>query len=191
MPIAPGDRGLEPTDVASPNRLGAVVEEWAPENGTNRRSAARLSGRSAGDVRGDSHDRGIECEQRCQRDRGLRPGEQEALGDVAAEGSHLLELCLVFDPLGNHAEPEGSGHADDGRDEGRCAALTSSQIANEGAVDLQLIDREALEMGEREVAGPTSPGCDTPSALMCSRTSAAASSRMRVFSVISTHRRDG
>ena len=75
-----------------------------------------------------------------------------ALGVVAAEAAQLRELRLVFDPLGDHVEREGPRHADDRLDDRRPLLLDAERV-DEGAVDLERVEREAVEVGERRVAG--------------------------------------
>ena len=81
-----------------------------------------------------------------------RPGEEVALGVVAAEAAQLGELGLVLDPLGDHVEGEGARHADDRLDDRRALLLDAERV-DEGAVDLQRVEGEAVEVGERGVAG--------------------------------------
>src|SRR5690606_27304481 len=57
-----------------------------------------------------------------------------------------------LDALGNHRHAQVVGNADDGLGEVR-VFLVVGQVADEGAVDLQLVELEALEVGERGVAG--------------------------------------
>ena len=84
---------------------------------------------------------------RCERAR-----EEVALGVVAAEAAQLRELRLVLDPLGDRVEREGPGHADHRLDDRR-ALLLDAEAVDEGAVDLQRVEGEAVEVGERGVAG--------------------------------------
>ena len=78
--------------------------------------------------------------------------EEVALGVVAAEPAQLRELGLVLDPLGDHVQREGAGHADDRLDDRRALLLDPERV-DEGAVDLQRVEGEAVEVGERGVAG--------------------------------------
>ena len=75
-----------------------------------------------------------------------------ALGVVAAQPPQLRELGLVFDPLGDHVEGERPGHADDRLDDRRPLLLDAERV-DELAVDLERVEREAVEVGERGVAG--------------------------------------
>ena len=54
---------------------------------------------------------------------GKRAREEVALGEVAAEAAQLGELRLVLDPLGDHVEREGAGHADHRLDDRRALLL--------------------------------------------------------------------
>ena len=61
-------------------------------------------------------------------------------------------LGLVLDAFGNHFEAEAAGHADDGLDDHRIAGI-GLDVADEGAVDLQLIERQPAQIGKRRIAG--------------------------------------
>ena len=65
----------------------------------------------------------------------LRAGQ----GDVAME--------LLLDTLGDHGQVQAVGHGDDRRDD-EFVLLVDDGIAEEGAVDLQGTDRQALEVGQ-------------------------------------------
>src|SRR5580704_10872131 len=82
----------------------------------------------------------------------LRPAEQIALHLDAAFGAQDLELLLGLDALGggDHAETraEPRHRADDGD-----AIVFLAELADEGAVDLDLVEREAAQIAERRIAG--------------------------------------
>ena len=78
--------------------------------------------------------------------------EEVALGVVAAEPAQLRQLHLVLDPLGDHVERERPRHPDDRLDDRRPLLLHPERV-DEGAVDLQRVEGEAVEVGERGVAG--------------------------------------
>ena len=75
----------------------------------------------------------------------LRPGEQVALRLVAAEGSQLRCLIRCFDALGDDLESECLPHCDHRRHQrGGCVELL--EVVDECSVDLELVDREAVEV---------------------------------------------
>ena len=61
-------------------------------------------------------------------------------------------LRLGFDALGEHRQAQTARHCDDGRGELDTVRI-ARDVMNEAAIDLQLGDREALEVGERRIAG--------------------------------------
>src|SRR4051794_19834587 len=88
-----------------------------------------------------------------ERDGGLRvhrAREQEALAQVATQRAQRVPLLLVLDALGDHLERKRRAEADDG---GRQAVLLRrGALAQEGAVHLEDVDREAAEVAERRIA---------------------------------------
>jgi hypothetical protein len=90
-------------------------------------------------------------EQGGDRFRRERVGEEESLPSIAPEPARLGCLFLGFDALGYDQDVECVGHVDD-----RChnrGAVAVCQIADQRAVDLQLVDLESRQGGERGVAG--------------------------------------
>src|SRR5579883_3465701 len=78
--------------------------------------------------------------------------EQVALDVVAAGGAHQRVLLLGLDPLGGGDDVEAAGEARDGADD-RGAVAPARQLLHEGAVDLDLVEWEHLQIAERRVAG--------------------------------------
>ena len=78
---------------------------------------------------------------------GRGSGEQEALDAVAAERGECIELCLSFHAFGDHGEAYSFGERDDSPDEAT-AGVVLVEVADEGAVDLDLVDREVSEPGQ-------------------------------------------
>src|SRR6478672_6355066 len=77
-----------------------------------------------------------------------RLAEVEALDFIAGVAAQKAELFIGFDAFGHHRQAERLAHCDDGlRD--RLVFGVERNVADERAVDLQRIDREALELGER------------------------------------------
>ena len=83
---------------------------------------------------------------------GHRAGEQEPLRVVAAELLEPLVLCGPFDPLGDAAEVEHAGQADD---RGRESALpiVAVNAVDEPLVDLEDVDRQLEDVAQRRVPG--------------------------------------
>ena len=61
-------------------------------------------------------------------------------------------LIEAFDPLGGGLHAERVGNIDDRADD-RAGAALGVDIANEASVDLDLVQREALQIGQRRVPG--------------------------------------
>src|SRR6185437_5443246 len=80
-----------------------------------------------------------------------RRAEMESLVLIAAEGAQELELLGGLDPLGDHFELQAVRQGDDGLDDG--GIYLALEIPDEGAVDLQLVDREAAQIVDARVAG--------------------------------------
>src|ERR1051326_2739023 len=91
-------------------------------------------------------------QQRPELLRGDRLREEEALHHVAPVAAKEHGLFFHLDAFRDDFEAEGVGHGDDGGDDGG-AVRVGVDVADEGLVDLERVDREALEVGERRVAG--------------------------------------
>jgi hypothetical protein len=72
-----------------------------------------------------------------------------ALGDVAAERRQLLPGVLGLDAFGDHPQSQVVAEVDGGpHDDGVAGA--GRHLADERAVDLQLVYRELLQVGHEE-----------------------------------------
>ena len=91
-------------------------------------------------------------EQRLEVERVHRPGEVEALAEVAAEREQLGELVGGLDPLGDDRHLEALAEADDRAGDRGLAAVDPDPV-DERAVDLEHVDREARQVAQRGVAG--------------------------------------
>ena len=69
-----------------------------------------------------------------------------------AEGREAQERLLVLDALGHGPQAEAAAEVDDGLHDRR-VGIVAHEVADERAVDLQLVDRQVLEDAERRVAG--------------------------------------
>src|SRR5215813_9246458 len=81
-----------------------------------------------------------------------RPREEETLALVAAEVLQLETLLVGLDAFRGHVHVEALGHGDHRAHDGAVAALVAEPL-HEGAVDLERVHREPLEIAERRVAG--------------------------------------
>ena len=99
-----------------------------------------------------SRTRADRLEHRRELVRWQRPREEEALRPFAAERAQRLALQLVLDALGDGLHLQRRGQLDDrAHQRGRLRAL--AQRRDEAAVDLEDVDRVAVEVGQRRVAG--------------------------------------
>src|SRR5436309_5217639 len=78
--------------------------------------------------------------------------EEVALKLVAAEPLEPAHLLLLLDPLGDHVDLQAHGEGDHRRRHLLAAAGLADGV-HEGAVELEGVDREGGEIGERGVAG--------------------------------------
>lgn len=77
-----------------------------------------------------------------------RASEQKALAEAAAVGDQEVSLGLGLDTLGQHFQAQVVAHADDGLDNHRVVGL-QPDVADERPVDLELIERQPGEVGQR------------------------------------------
>src|SRR5439155_22528880 len=82
-----------------------------------------------------------------------RAREVEALRVVGTELVQARDLPLGLDALGDDLEAQRARHAQHGTDD-RGVPVVAAEPADERAVDLDDVEREALEVSERGVAGP-------------------------------------
>ena len=80
-------------------------------------------------------------------------GDDTGIGFCAAVATDALEECelrRILDAFRDHAEPEDPRHRDDGFDDRRRSVI-GEHLGDERAVDLDRIDREALQIAQRRV----------------------------------------
>src|SRR5690606_5768549 len=82
-----------------------------------------------------------------------------ALSERAAHAVELLSLLACLDAFGNDPHAELSGDLDQGADDGLAAAIIA-QALDKGLVNLDQIDRELQQVGERRVASAEIIECD-------------------------------
>src|SRR5467141_1243021 len=87
-----------------------------------------------------------------ERPRGGGATDVEALQEVAAILPQHRRRGLVLDPFGDDRQPEAMAQVHRGPDDGG-AVTVGRHVEDEGLIDLDLAYREALEVGERGVAG--------------------------------------
>lgn len=78
--------------------------------------------------------------------------DDETLDLLAAFGGEEQLLVFGFYPFGDHCQLHAATQGDDGAHDGDIIAVIG-QAAHEGLVDFQGVDRQALEVAERGVAG--------------------------------------
>src|SRR5882672_3446267 len=81
-----------------------------------------------------------------------RASAKIALIGLAAERSQEIELCLGFNPLRDHDHAQALGQVDDRLDDRRIVQIVR-QVLDEAAVDLEFVDREALQIIQAGIAG--------------------------------------
>src|SRR4051812_43788776 len=74
----------------------------------------------------------------------LRDAEQETLHDAAAGGLEQRHLLACFHPLGGDIDAERASERHDGGDDRRYVRILG-KLADEAAVDLDLVEREVGE----------------------------------------------
>ena len=91
-------------------------------------------------------------ERQASRRRRRGRDEQIALGPVAPEDAQARELLLGLDTLCGDDHAERVGHVDGRGDDGG-VGRAGAEPHRERAVDLELVEREAPQVGERRAAG--------------------------------------
>ncbi|MNN45045.1 hypothetical protein D3C81_1593610 [compost metagenome] len=76
-----------------------------------------------------------------------RATEQVTLDEVAAVAFEKLVLLEGFDAFGDHLQMQGVGHDDNGLDDLHVLG-GNWNVLDEGAVDLQRVQRQALEVSQ-------------------------------------------
>src|SRR3569623_668933 len=141
-------------------RTRAVNYVWAshqPQGSTwpnaytgNARMMAQRSGDGERGVWREER-RAVRAEQRVGLVLRQGPADEETLYLIAARLAQEGELFGCLHALRHHVEAQAPGHGDDGGDDGR-VVLIGLHVADEGAVDLESLDREALEIAQRRIA---------------------------------------
>src|SRR6266850_4136876 len=81
-----------------------------------------------------------------------RLAEQKALQLVAAVGAQELALLDRLDPFGDDFQPQTMAERDDALGDRHVVRIVG-YVLDERAVDLDAVDREALQVSQRGVAG--------------------------------------
>src|SRR5439155_12630059 len=121
----------------------------------DHRAAERLSGCGLA-ASGDLRRLGEEAVDLVGR---RRPGEEEALREIAAELSQRRQLPVGLDALGDREQAERVGEADEVRRDRGVLRIVLDAL-DERAIDLDQVDREAPELAERREAGAEVVDCD-------------------------------
>ena len=148
--LVPREASTTPEGLAPPGSTHAPRFQ-AVELGHRHASIRRLPSARCGLVRGGAAGT-VERSTRVGAEDLGRPGrpEQEALAHLAAQRAQLVELRVRLDALGDRREPERVGQAHDGGRRSRCCPCARPTPCDERAVDLQRLDREALEVASDE-----------------------------------------
>ncbi len=81
-----------------------------------------------------------------------RPGVQVPLHGLAAEVGDDRVLLERLDALGDDPQAQGAGQGDDRGRHGAGRSGRGAQVPHEGPVDLEVVDGQVLEVGQRGVA---------------------------------------
>ena len=143
--LAAFDQGPARRDISQPRalHLAVVVEQRRADDPDARFARRQLFGKGRGPLLG-------------KRQRFLgrhRPAEDIALDERAAEVADQLQLVLGLDALGGGLHLEVGREGDDGADERGVAAFRVGGAADEGLVDLDLVERRPLQIAEARIAG--------------------------------------
>ena len=76
-----------------------------------------------------------------------RFAEQVALVQVATGLAQRNALLFGFNPFGNHVQPQAAREPDDGVHDGGVVGV-GEHVAHKALVDLELIERHALEVAQ-------------------------------------------
>ena len=77
--------------------------------------------------------------------------EQIPLHLIATPGPQKVELRMCLHPLGNDDQAQAMRHDNDGLHDGRIVRIMG-KIRHKGLVNLQIVEREVLEIAERRQA---------------------------------------
>src|SRR2546425_4479680 len=88
---------------------------------------------------------GLEVDGEFSRTEGMR--EQESLHPIAAEAAQGGQLLLSLDTLCDHGEIECVSKVDDRAGDSRAATIFADSL-HKGSVDLDVVQRECLQVGE-------------------------------------------
>src|SRR5207245_1223794 len=75
----------------------------------------------------------------------------EPLSALTIQLSQALELLRRLDPLGDELQSQALRDTDDGADNGRIVGV-DRHVADEGAIDLECIDGQMLQVAQARVA---------------------------------------
>src|SRR3954447_20347365 len=120
------------SEFVRPSRTSRATSRTMTSPSSRSRSCEQLGGGAA-----DQRRLGLEARQRVA----------ESLCDRAAERYEFGGLLCRLDALGDHVEVERVRHAHDRRDD-RSVVVAPPESLYEAAVDLQRVDREALEVAQ-------------------------------------------
>src|ERR1035438_8495064 len=82
---------------------------------------------------------------------GQRATEEISLKRSATEAQEAVALLFCLDAFRDDQESHCLAQGDDGLSDG-AAAVFAKNVVNERAVDLELVERQAFEVGQRRIA---------------------------------------
>jgi len=91
-------------------------------------------------------------QHRTQLSQWHRATEQVALNEIAAQAFEKIVLLEGFDSFGDHLQMQAVGHDDDGLDDFH-VLCGFGNVLDKRAVDLQRVQRKALEVGQGRITG--------------------------------------
>src|SRR5678816_2938305 len=86
--------------------------------------------------------------------RGERLRKQKSLRVAATNLLQPPQLLPRFDAFGNDVRADASRQSDDAFDDSGAIVCLGGETADERAIDLQRVDREAMEIAQGRVPGP-------------------------------------
>lgn len=74
--------------------------------------------------------------------------KMKTLQQIATEIAQEYVLSMGFDPFGNELQPQVVGQSN-GRSTNTCIVWVGFEVAHEGPIEFQSIDRQQFQIGQR------------------------------------------
>src|SRR5829696_8148046 len=160
-PIAPkpnaadsSTSGSTPTTITAATPPSAATHQ-SPASTTSRVTTAsprpRRARCAASSARGRGAESGLRAQQRGELGGRHRSRQQETLRAVATEPTQAVELLLRLNAFRGDRDVECVRHVHHGACDGGALAVRG-EVGDERAVELDLVDREAVQVRQRRVA---------------------------------------